>query len=1413
MHGQDAAGNWGTTQSATFFKDTVKPTSSASSPTYATSTSITVGYVSGDASPSSGVSKVELYAKAPGAGSYSLAGTDTSPSASGESFAFTATVDGSYDFYTVAYDKAGNVEAAPATADDSTLVDTEFPSSSASSPQYSTSTSVTVTYSASDPLKDGSASGLDKVELYAHTPGIAGYALAGTDNTPDTTQSFSFTATVDGSYDFYTVAYDKAGNVEAAPATADDSTLVDTQDPNTSITFPVNNSDYNTSTFSAGCSSATADICGTASDPLKNGSASGLAKVELSIKQNSSGKYWDGIGFNDASESWNLAVGTGSWSYDFATPPEGTYTIHSRATDNAGRVESSFDTASFNEVHINIDNTDPSSSVSFPANNATLTTANYNAGCGGTTPDVCGSASDTGTSPSGVDKVEVSIQRASDSKYWDGSTWVAAATWNLASGTTSWSYGFSPAADESYAVVSRATDKATNEETPGSGISFLVDDTAPSSSASSPQYSTSTSITVTYSANDPGFFPSGLDKVELYAHTPGIAGYALAGTDNTPDTTQSFSFTATVDGSYDFYTVAYDKAGNVEAAPATADDSTLVDTEFPSSSASSPQYSTSTSVTVTYSASDPLKDGSASGLDKVELYAHTPGIAGYALAGTDNTPDTTQSFSFTATVDGSYDFYTVAYDKAGNVEAAPATADDSTLVDTEKPISAASVPNYETIPSFSIAYTASDPLKNSSNSGLDKVELYVDTPAVGGYALYATDSGAGIDNTFSYTALAGDGDYSFYTVAYDKAGNVEVTPAADADTTKLDTQDPNTVITFPTNGGSYNASTFQAGCGTSGTDDICGTADDPLKNGSKSGLAKVEVSIRQQSSGKYWDGSGFNNATETFVLAAGTDNWSYDFGTPAEGQYTIHSKATDNAGNAETSFGTSTFNEVGFQIDTTKPDVTINQAGTQNDPTAASPINFTVVFSESVTGFTDSDVTLSGTAGATTAVVTGSGTTYNVAVSGMTSDGTVIASVPAGAAQDTATNTNNASTSTDHTVTYDTTGPVTSSTAVNQTPTSSAPTVTATETDALSNVSAAEYFIDAAGANGTGTAMSASDASFDSGTENVTATLTGAQFTALSQGTHTIYVHGKDQLGNWGATDSISFVKDTIGPVTSATAVSPSPTNSAPTVTATETDATSNVAAAEFFIDDAGCTNGLGTPMAASDSSFNSGTEGVTAALTASQFGLLSEGTHTIYVHGRDAAGNWGACQSAMFVVDRIGPDVSINQKVGQADPTNVSPIHFTAVFTEPVTGFAGDDVSISGTAGGTKTATVTEIAPNDGTTYDVAVSGMTTDGTVIASIPAGGASDAATNGNFASTSTDNTVTWKASKPSVTINQAAGQNDPTNSAPINFTVVFSESVTGFDAQRCHSERHGWCDHEGRDRRPDDLQRGRLRHDV
>ena len=101
----------------------------------------------------------------------------------------------------------------------------------------------------------------------------------------------------------------------------------------------------------------------------------------------------------------------------------------------------------------------------------------------------------------------------------------------------------------------------------------------------------------------------------------------------------------------------------------------------------------------------------------------------------------------------------------------------------------------------------------------------------------------------------------------------------------------------------------------------------------------------------------------------------------------------DRRGRQPESGCTSSDNTVTF--DSTSPTVTIDQAAGQADPSNSSPLNFTVMFSEAVTGFASGDVTLSGTAGHPVGDVTGGGTTYNVAVSGMTGSGTVIANVAA----------------------------------------------------------------------------------------------------------------------------------------------------------------------------------------------------------------------------------------------------------------------------------------------------------------------------------------------------------------------------------------------------------------------------------
>ncbi|MFL5946525.1 MAG: beta strand repeat-containing protein [Gaiellaceae bacterium] len=161
-------------------------------------------------------------------------------------------------------------------------------------------------------------------------------------------------------------------------------------------------------------------------------------------------------------------------------------------------------------------------------------------------------------------------------------------------------------------------------------------------------------------------------------------------------------------------------------------------------------------------------------------------------------------------------------------------------------------------------------------------------------------------------------------------------------------------------------------------------------------------------------------------------------------------------------------------------------------------------------------------------------------------------------------------------------------------------------------------------------------------------------------------------------------------------------------------------------------------------------TDNVTLPVWANQV----DGTYAVSAVATDAAGNTFAGPASTFTLDRTAPAVTVNLAAGQNDPATTQPVNFTVVFSEPIntSTFINSDVTITGTAlPATKTVTVTQIAPNDGTTFNVAVSGITAAGTVIASIPAGAVSDPVGNTSNASTSTDNQVqVGRATSMSVT---------------------------------------------------------------
>ncbi|MEI6795918.1 MAG: Ig-like domain repeat protein, partial [Methanomassiliicoccales archaeon] len=96
-------------------------------------------------------------------------------------------------------------------------------------------------------------------------------------------------------------------------------------------------------------------------------------------------------------------------------------------------------------------------------------------------------------------------------------------------------------------------------------------------------YTNSTQLSVPYAANDDG--GSGIDYVELYCRAPGQTTYFRVTTNAVPNgrfTASPIDMTLSgTDGLYQFYTVAVDKAGNMEATSVHADSSITLDREAP----------------------------------------------------------------------------------------------------------------------------------------------------------------------------------------------------------------------------------------------------------------------------------------------------------------------------------------------------------------------------------------------------------------------------------------------------------------------------------------------------------------------------------------------------------------------------------------------------------------------------------------------------------------------------------------------------------------------------------------------------------------------------------------------------------------------------------------------------------------
>ena len=156
----------------------------------------------------------------------------------------------------------------------------------------------------------------------------------------------------------------------------------------------------------------------------------------------------------------------------------------------------------------------------------------------------------------------------------------------------------------------------------------------------------------------------------------------------------------------------------------------------------------------------------------------------------------------------------------------------------------------------------------------------------------------------------------------------------------VDTTAPTVALTFPAAGHAYNAAGWNASCPPSPGQ--CGTASDAT------GVASVQVALSQQSSGKYWSGSGFTLASQVFQAATGTTSWRYPVALSSltDGSYIVSVRATDTLGNTT---GQSQTLTAGFRIDTVAPPAPVI-TGAPDNPTFQTHAEFS--FSDTEQGVT-----------------------------------------------------------------------------------------------------------------------------------------------------------------------------------------------------------------------------------------------------------------------------------------------------------------------------------------------------------------------------------------------------------------------------------------------------------------------------
>jgi hypothetical protein len=773
--------------------------------------------------------------------------------------------------------------------------------------------------------------------------------------------------TDDGTYDIDIVMTDAAGNVRNETIT--NAFTIDN-------TAPV----VSNVTVTPGCENG-GDVVTLTFDVVENGCGI-FDQNDITINDN--------VATNNA---WTYVSGSGSGTYTYTllidiTDPDGAVDVSVDATDDAGNSSTGNDSG---DTDFTIDNSAPVVAFTNPTSGATVNsskvlnfTATDGAGCG-------------------ITSTEVSV---------DNTNWFAASSGVTELGDITQFAGLS---DGGFTLYIRSTDVPGNIGT--SSIALVKDATAPEVSSVTVSHpiiniaddGEEFTVTVVYNEGmdtsiDPSVNISVINALPDAAvsgnwtnSTTFVASFGLIDV-STPETVSDLDIS--ILNSYD----DTEDDGNVLGLEVEAD-AFDIDTEAPTcfdiTNNNADIYENDLSVTVSVQFTEDMATSPNPTFLITGTTELTPGASNWS-------GDTfTQTFTHTGVeeetsakfeIDG---FAALPTDLAGNPVSAVLCSTDVDI-DTRKPLVT------------SVVFSTS--LITESTTSLDVTVNFdedMSTPPtiefntlLPGLLTYNSVSSTSTSFTYNYSVADANLDLDDITVdvaiGEDVAGNVMLTH------TSTESFDIDQVAPTITDASIKSSNSIDDQYARVGHDIILTlTPSEELNTSSFSG------NIAGYSINSISDQFGLNG---TYILTVSTDP-----GVSA-GLVTFSIDYEDVNGNAGATL-TSVTDASSVTVDKTAPVGTIDLAGGQADPTSDSPINFALTFSEDVYGLTDSDIDVSGTAGATTAIVTTiNASTYNVAVTGMTGSGTVVINLANGKVTDIAANGNVNTVLTDNSVQYDVSG-------------------------------------------------------------------------------------------------------------------------------------------------------------------------------------------------------------------------------------------------------------------------------------------------------------------------------------------------------------------------------------------------------